>query len=217
MGSPSDDLIANAALIHDPDGARIAGVVGCHLGDARAAEEELAPFRDFETTIAPVAYAELNSVLDPKYPRGALNYWKSTFLSDLSDEAIAALVTHFETCPSPQSSMVIEHLHGAATRVPVEGTAVPHRSPGYNLVLTSVWTDPAASDENIAWTRQAAAAMQPFSANRTYSNYLAAEELAGDPVVRAYGPNYRRLVEVKDTWDPTNLFHLNQNIRPSRG
>jgi berberine-like enzyme len=196
-------------------------VIGCHLGDARAAEQELAPFRDvpgaLEVAIAPVTYAELNSALDAKYPPGALNYWKSTFLSDLSDEAIATLVTHYETCPAPRTSMVIEHLHGAATRVPVEGTAVPHRSPGYNLVLTSVWSDPAASDENVDWTRQAVAAMQPFSANRTYSNYLAAEELAGDPVVRAYGPNYPRLVEVKDTWDPTNLFHLNQNIRPSRG
>jgi FAD/FMN-containing dehydrogenase len=220
MSSASDDLIANAALICDPDGARIAGVVGCHLGDAGAAEEELAPFRDLpgatEVSIAPVAYAELNSVLDAKYPRGALNYWKSTFLADLSDEVIAALVTHFETCPSPRTSLVLEHLHGAATRVPADATAVPHRSPGYNLLLTSVWSDPAESDENVAWTRQVFAAMQPFSAGRTYSNYLAAEDLGGDAVVRAYGPNYQRLVEVKDAWDPTNLFRLNQNVRPSR-
>jgi FAD/FMN-containing dehydrogenase len=219
--SGPDELTANAALTHAPDGSgvKVAAVIGCHLGEPTAAERELAAFGDLPAAvvvdIGPVDYCELNSVLDANYPRGALNYWKSTFLSELSDEAIDTLVSLFATCPSAGTSFVIENLHGAVTRVPVGATAVPHRAPGYNLVITSVWHDAAASEENIAWTRNVFDAMRPFSSATTYSNYLADDELEGDPVARAFGPNYARLVEVKNAYDPTNLFRLNQNIRPT--
>jgi Berberine and berberine like len=92
--------------------------------------------------------------------------------------------------------------------------AVPHRDKSYNLVITGVWVDPAATDENIAWTRGAFAAMQPFLANRRYVNYMPDDETGEDPVRAAYGPNYDRLVELKTKYDPTNLFRLNQNIKP---
>jgi FAD/FMN-containing dehydrogenase len=220
--SASDELTANAALLHAADGSgtKIAGIVGCHLGGEAEAARELAPFRDLSAPlgvdIGPIEYRELNAVLDPGYPRGALNYWKSGFFSELSDEAIDVLVSEFEGCPSPMSSFVIENLHGAVTQVPVDGTAVPHREPGYNLVLTSVWQVPEATAENIAWTRRAFEAMRPFMSSRTYSNYLADDELEGDPVARAFGPNYQRLVDVKTAYDPSNLFRLNQNVRPRR-
>jgi FAD/FMN-containing dehydrogenase len=213
-----DELTANAALLHGPAGVKVAGIVACHLGEA---ERDLGSFRDLagplEVELGPIGYAELNSVLDPGYPRGALNYWKSTFLSELSDDAIDAMVEQFEDCPSPMTSFVVEHLHGAVTRVPVDATAVPHRSDGYNLVLTSVWLDPAETNANVAWTRRVFDAMHPFSAETTYSNYLADDELTGDPVARAFGPNYPRLVEVKTAYDPTNLFRLNQNVKPAGG
>jgi FAD/FMN-containing dehydrogenase len=214
-----DDLTINAALTHLPDGsgARIAAVVGCHIGTAAAAERDLAPLRSFGTPLAvelePMEYTVVNSLLDPAYPRGALNYWKSSFLRELSPNAIDAIVAAFGDCPSPASAFVLENLHGQVTRVPVDATAVPHREHGYNFLITSVWHDAVATDANIAWTRQAFAAVQPFTVARRYVNYIAGDE--GDESVReAYGSNYPRLVEVKTTYDPANLFRLNQNIRP---
>ena len=86
---------------------------------------------------------------------------------------------------------------------------------GYNLLMTSVWSDPAASDRNVAWTREAFAELRPFFARSVYVNYLADDE-AGDGRIRAaYGPNYDRLVAVKREYDPENLFRLNQNIKPT--
>ena len=124
------------------------------------------------------------------------------------------LVEQFEQCPSTMTTVVIEHLHGAVTRVPLDATAVPRRD-GYNLVITSVWRDQADTDANVAWTREVFARMEPFTSSQTYSNYLAADELDRDRVADAFGSNYARLVEVKNEYDPGNLFRLNQNIKPS--
>jgi FAD/FMN-containing dehydrogenase len=216
-----DDLTLNAALVHSPDGrgAKLAGVVGCHAGSLGSGKRDFQPLLEFghpvEVQLGPLEYTVLNSILDPLYPRGALNYWKSSFLRELSDQAIDTMVDLFATCPSPASSFVIENLHGAVTRAPIDATAVPHRSAGYNFLITSVWRDPATSDENIAWTREAFAAMAPFTAPRRYVNYLADDETGADPVREAYGPNYERLASLKKLYDPTNLFRLNQNIIPA--
>jgi len=112
------------------------------------------------------------------------------------------------------TGIAIEHFHGAVTRIPVEGTAVPHRSPGHNLVITSVWMDPSTTDANIAWTRDAYSALQPYFAKRRYVNYLGDDEDASEASRAAFGPNYDRLVQVKTAYDPGNLFRLNQNIPP---
>jgi FAD/FMN-containing dehydrogenase len=109
--------------------------------------------------------------------------------------------------------VIVEHMHGAMTRVGVTETAIPHRRPGYNLVIPSVWLDPAATGDNIAWTRATYAALEPFFASGRYVNYLDGDERA-DAVRSAYGPNYERLVEIKRRYDPQNLFRLNQNIVP---
>jgi FAD/FMN-containing dehydrogenase len=218
-----DDLTVNAGLRRaaDGSGAKLVTVGGCHLGSAREAERDLRPVLELggavEVQVGPAEYTVVNSMIDAAYPRGALNYWKSSFLRDLSDSAIEELVRLFATCPSPLTVFVIENLHGAVTRVPVEATAVPLRDPGYNLLVTSVWRDPAASEENVAWTRDVLAALRPFTSRRRYSNYLAADEVGDDPVREAYGRNYGRLVVLKRKYDPDNVFHLNQNIRPYPG
>jgi FAD/FMN-containing dehydrogenase len=217
-----DDLTMNAALLHAPDGSAtpLVGIVGCHIGSGSEAERDLEPLRGLAAPvlfeIEPCEYTVVNSLLDGNYPRGALNYWKSRFLRALSEDAIASMVARFETAPSPMTSFVIENLHGAVVRVPVDATAVPLREPGYNFLITSVWLDPAATDENVAWTRAAFADLEPFTAQRRYSNYLAADEMGDDPVRAAFGPNYDRLVEVKNAYDPENVFRLNQNIKPTR-
>jgi FAD/FMN-containing dehydrogenase len=216
----SDDLMTVAALVHAPDGSgvKVAGSIVCHVGQPEAAEKELAPLLGFgspiDVQVGPMPYTVLNTVLDAQYPKGSLNYWKSSFMTELSDEAIDTAVERFAACPSPMTANVIEHFHGAVSRVPVGATPVPHRQPGYNYLVTSVWTDPATTDDNVAWTRETFAAMGPFLAGRRYVNYLSADDAAEDPVRAAYGPNYDRLVELKRTYDPENLFRSNFNIPP---
>jgi FAD/FMN-containing dehydrogenase len=215
-----DELVSFAGMGHAPDGsgAKIALVVACHVGAPEQAEADLRPPREFGSPImvelGPLPYTVMNSLLDAAYPTGSLNYWKSAFLSELSDEAIDELIARFAAAPSPMTAALFEHFHGEVTRVPVDATAVPHREPGYNLVITSVWTDTAASDENVAWTKDAFSAMEPFLVSRRYLNYFSEDDVGGDPVRAAYGPNYERLVELKKEYDPTNLFHLNANVVP---
>jgi len=156
----------------------------------------------------------MNMILDDAFPRGALNYWKSSFIRALNDEAIDAMVDRFVACPSPMSGIVIEHFHGAVTRIGASDTAVPHREPGYNLLVASVWMDPATTEQNIAWTRATYAALEPHFVPRRYVNYLGDDE-AKDAIRNAYGPNYSRLAEIKRRYDPGNLFRLNQNIEPT--
>ena len=154
-------------------------------------------------------------LIDAGFPKGALNYWKSSFLTELSDAAIDTMTAQFSTCPSPMSGLVVEEFHGAATRVAQTATAFPHRGRGYNFLVVSEWTDPAESAVNIAWARETYAAMQPYAASGRYVNYLGGEEEGEDPVATAYGANYARLRTVKAKYDPANLFHMNQNIKPA--
>ena len=108
---------------------------------------------------------------------------------------------------------MLEHFHGAVTRVPVDATAFPHRKPGYNFLIVGQWLDPAQSDTCIKWVRETYEAMRPYMANGRYVNYLGDDE-SSDAVSRAYGPVYERLRKVKTMYDPNNVFRLNQNIQP---
>jgi FAD/FMN-containing dehydrogenase len=220
--SQPDELWVVAGLVHAPDGSgvKMAALVVCHVGSVEQAKRDLRPLLEFGSPIlsevGPMPYPAVNMMLDDAYPRGALNYWKSSFVRDLSDEAIGELIGRFAVVPSPMSAMVIEHFHGAVCRVGVSETAVPHRNPGYNLGIFSEWTDPATTDENIAWARETYAAMKPYRAQLRYVNYLDEDDV-GEAVRAAYGPNYDRLVEVKRRYDPDNVFHLNHNIDPAPG
>ena len=217
----SDDLMTFAGVGHAPDGSgtKLALVVACHIGSPEQAEEDLLPLREFGSPVmvelGPLPYTALNSLLDGGYPTGSLNYWKSGFLNGLTDEAIDELLARFAACPSPMTAALLEHFHGEVTRVPVDATAVPHREPGYNFAITSVWNDPATTGENVAWTKETFAAMQPYLEGRRYLNYFSEDDVGDDPVRAAYGPNYERLVELKAKYDPANLFHLNANVPPS--
>jgi FAD/FMN-containing dehydrogenase len=111
------------------------------------------------------------------------------------------------------TGIVFEQFHGAVCRVGVEETAVPHREPGWNLLIPSVWLDPADSDANIAWTRETHAALAPHLTDRRWLNYLG-DDQGTDAIRGAYGPNYDRLVAVKRKHDPDNVFRHNHNIAP---
>ena len=215
-----DELWVVAGLVHAPDGSgvKMAALVVCHVGSVEQAKRDLRPLLELGSPILSevglMPYPAVNMMFDDAYPRGALNYWKSSFVRDLSDEAIGELIGRFAIAPSPLSAMVIEYFHGAVCRVGVSDTAVPHRDPGYNLGIFSEWTDPATTDENIAWARETYAAIKPYRAQLRYVNYLDGDDV-GEAVRAAYGPNYDRLVDIKRRYDPENVFHVNHNIDPA--
>jgi FAD/FMN-containing dehydrogenase len=123
------------------------------------------------------------------------------------------MIEQFARCPSPMAQMLLEHFHGAATRVKPTDTAFPHRADGYNLLVLGEWADPNQTASCVAWTRETYAAMGSFMGTGRYVNYLSEDE-SGDPVAAAYGPNYQRLREIKSKYDPGNFFHVNQNVPP---
>jgi FAD/FMN-containing dehydrogenase len=214
-----DEHTLFASLTHAPDGSgtEVAALVTCHCGPAADAERAIWPLKEFGAPIldavGPMPYCQLNSMLDANYPRGALNYWKSNFLVELSDAAIATMIECFARCPTPMGQLLVEHIHGAATRVDAGDTAFPHRQEGYNFLILTQWMQPSDTSRCIAWTRETYESMRPFFASGRYVNYLDDDEV-GDPVAAAYGPNYRRLQRIKAKYDPKNFFRMNQNIRP---
>ena len=214
-----DAVTAFAALLHAPDGSgtKLAAIIACHAGPLAEGEAALRPIKTFGSpaldVIGPSTYEATNMMLDAGFPAGALNYWKSSFLTELSDAAIDTMIARFATSPSAMSSLLVEHVHGAMTRVGVSETAFPHRRPGYNFLVVAEWLDPRDNARNLAWARETYDAMQPYYAPGRYVNYLEKDEV-GDAVRAAYGPNYDRLRSLKAKYDPTNFFHLNQNIPP---
>ena len=164
-------------------------------------------------SIGPMPYCQLNAMLDGAYPKGALNYWKSSFLTRLSDDAIDRMIECFARCPTPMGQLILEHFHGAASRVGVSDTAFPHRADGCNFLVLSEWMEQEKTNQCVAWARDTYAAMGSFMASGRYVNYLDDDE-AGDPVAAAYGSNYRQLQKLKAKYDPDNFVHMNQNICP---
>ena len=214
-----DDLTVFAGLVHAPDGSgtKLSALVVFHTGDPGEAERDLEPFKTWGSPlmveVGPMPYPVMNTLLDAAYPTGSLNYWLSSFTRGLPDELIEIAVERFAAVPSPMTAILLEHFHGAVTRVGVTETAVPHRDEGWNLLLPGVWMDPADTEANIAWGRETFAAMRPHFGTGRWLNYLG-DDQADDAIRAAYGPNYDRLVEVKRRYDPDNVFHLNHNIVP---
>jgi FAD/FMN-containing dehydrogenase len=215
--SASDDEMMVAALLTGPDGSKAAGIAVCHVGQPAAAEKAFKPLKAFGPpimdTIGPVPYAVFNTVLDASFPRGALNYWKAQFLKSLSDEAIDALIAAFDRCPTPMGQVLVEHFHGAGTRVPLDATACTLRSGGYNAAIIGQWADAGQTPACTAWTRESFASLQPFLSATRYVNYLGDEDQE-NAAASIYGPNLRRLQQVKAVYDPGNVFHRNVNITP---
>ncbi len=219
--SVPDELTFNGGLLHAPvgSGLALAAIVACHCGSLAEGEAALRPVKRFGSpmidTLGPASYVDTNTtIFDAGFPRGARNYWKSSFLAGLSDAAIDVLIAQFAVCPSPMSGLVLEHYHGAATRVGVAETAFPHRRESYNLLIVSQWLDAQDDEKNIAWARATYDALRPHRIRESYVNYLPDDETETS-LQQAYGPNYDRLVALKNKLDPTNFFHQNQNVRPT--
>lgn len=214
-----DELALFGGFVHAPDGSgqKLAAMVLCHCGSLAEGDKAVQPIKAFGKpamdAIAAIPYTQMNAMLDAGYPRGALNYWKSSFLATLSDDAIRAMIDCFASCPTPMGQLLLEHFHGAVTRIGPTDTAFPHRSPGYNMLVLAQWMDRQQNSACIAWARDSYASLQPFMGEGRYVNYFGDDE-PRDAIAAAYGPNYRRLQQIKAKYDPGNFFRMNQNIQP---
>ena len=198
-------------------GAPLVAITVCYTGWMDEGEEVVRPLRVFGPPlvdlIRPMPYTALQSMLDASAPSGLQNYWKSRYLSDLGDETVDTLIAHAGGMTSPLSAVHIHQLGGALSHVGEDKTAVSYRDAPYAFNIVSAWLDPQGSERHIAWTRAFAAAMAPHSTGGVYMNFLGDE--GEDRIRAAYGAaTYDRLVDLKTKYDPTNLFCLNQNIRP---
>jgi FAD/FMN-containing dehydrogenase len=216
-----DAYTCYAALGTSPAGEPVALLRVCYNGPLEEGERVLRPLRAFGSPLAdlisPMAYTALQSMYDAGAPSGVHYYWKSNFLKELSDDAIATMVAHCATRPSPRCGMALAELGGAVSRVAPDETAFNHRHVRYDFISAGACMDPAQDAACIRWARAFWEAMQPFSTGGVYVNYLGQEADEGaERVQAAYGPaKYARLVALKNKYDPTNFFRLNQNIKPT--
>jgi FAD/FMN-containing dehydrogenase len=212
-----DRLVAYQTLGTNEDGQPAVFLRGHWNGPISEGESVVAPLRRFGSPIRdfcePMSYIEVQKLAEPGFPPGRLNYWKANFVEDLSDELIEVMIDAFRSVPSPYSMIALEQMGGAVARVPASGTAFQSRNAAFSLLILSGWADPDDSDVNMAWTRQVWERTRPLSSSGVYVNYLGTE---GEGRVRAaYGVNHARLRDVKRTYDPHNVFRLNQNIEPA--
>ncbi|MGO4832528.1 FAD-binding oxidoreductase [Rhizobiaceae sp. 2RAB30] len=214
-----DEVSADAALVTAPSGERLFSISVCYSGPLEAGERAIVPLRSLcrptEEKIAPVPYLQVQSAGDAVFPRGRRYYWKAQFLREITDAAIDALVEAYAAAPSVTALAVLQHVGGAIARVPATDTAYAARDAAYDCFPIAIWDDPADDAANMTWAREMWTAMRPFSTGAVYVNNLGDE--GEDRIRAAYGPNYARLVALKNKYDPENIFRLNQNIRPKRG
>ncbi len=211
-----DEITAYAALLTG-HGHPMAGIALCHSGSNT---DRAAACKQFYLAAPPAAdmigekrYTELQTMLDFTAPAGAHYYFKCPFLRELTDDALRAILEHTEQMPSEQTQVVLEHMHGAASRVPVEQTAFGLRRVHYSINIMPAWTDPTMAEKCITWAQGFASALNAFGASDAYVNYLGDE---GQSAVKAsYGANYARLAALKKKYDPENFFRFNQNIVPA--
>jgi FAD/FMN-containing dehydrogenase len=199
-------------------GAPVIAIGLCYAGPIEDGERAVRPLRAFRRplvdAVRPMPFVAFQRISDGSWAPGFQNYWKSAYLDGLSDDAVETIVSYAERITSPLSDIKIAHQQGAISVVGEDATAFSHRSAPFNLNINTRWTDPAESENHIAWTRGLFDAMRPFSTGGVYVNFLGNE--GEERVIAAYGKEkYERLVTIKNKYDPMNFFQLNQNIKPS--
>lgn len=215
-----DELSMVASLTHAPDGSGtpLIAMLACHSGSKAEATQAIGKIKAFGTPaidhLGAIDYGQLNTILDKGFPKSAHNYWKSSFIADLTDEVQGILKERLLASPSAMSKLIIERFHGAATRREPDATAFPHRQSGYNILIIAQWPDAAGSEASIVWAKQTFAALKPHMDKGVYANYMSDDEPVSR-VEQAFGENYKRLQILKQQYDPDNRFHLNQNISPA--
>ncbi len=211
-----EELTMYVGCLTPPDGQLSAALVMCYSGDLGEGERVLRPARHFGKPLAdlvqPMPHVAMQSMLDAGFPAGNPNYWKSTFLRDLPDEAIDVFVSHASRVTTPLSAALLEFYGGKASQVGETETAFPHRQAQYDLGIMAQWADSAdPGSAHKQWVREFWTAMAPYSSGRSYSNFVGEDPDVG--VRGLFGKNYERLADLKRRYDPANLFRFNHNIK----
>ena len=217
-----DEAFLVCGLLTAPDGsgAKISAIAAQHSGPLDSGEAFVKPIKAFGPPImdvlGPMPYVMSNMMLDDGFPKGARNYWKSHFAPELGDGLIDALLEAFRKLPHPMCKLLLEHFHGAVTRVPLGDTPYTMRDTGYNVLIVAQWQDPKDDERCIAWARETYASLAPYVGPRRYVNYLNEDELRqSENLTAVYGSNLTRLRQIKKRYDPDNVFHHNLNITPA--
>jgi len=226
MAKAPDDMNAFFAFLIVPPGPpfpehlhnkTLCGVVCCYTGSMDKAEEVVRPLRDFGPPVfehvGPMPFPMLQSAFDPLVPPGLQNYWKADFVKDLTDEVIEAHVKYGPDVPTVNTALHIYPVSGAAHRVGRDETAFSYREAGFTHVIAALYPDPADTPKNKTWVQNYWSELHRHSAGGAYVNFMMEE--GEDRVAASYRDNYERLARVKAKYDPTNLFHVNQNIKPN--
>ncbi len=196
---------------------KMAAVVWCHTGPLDTAEEAFRPIREklppaIDFT-GPIPLPALQSMFDGLYPPGLQWYWKADFFNRYDDHMIDLHIKYGSQLPTMFSSMHIYPINGAAGRVARNATPWDYRDANFSQVIVAVDSDPANNERLIAWARDYWLALHPYSAGGAYLNFMMDE--GEEPVKDSYRANHARLAEIKAKYDPTNFFHVNQNIKPA--
>ncbi len=196
---------------------KMCGIVWAYSGPMDKAEEVFKPIRAFKKPaldfVGPVPHPALQGMFDAVYPTGLLWYWRADFVNELSDEAITKHKSFGELMPTMHSSMHMYPINGAASRVKNADTAWNYRDATWAMVIVGVDPDPANKEKITTWTKNYWEALHPYSAGGAYVNFMMDE--GEDRIKATYGNNYERLVTIKNKYDPTNFFRVNQNIKPT--
>src|SRR4030095_17201589 len=199
-----EELTAYAGLITTPDGNPAAGLIVCWCGDPTAGERALKPLRSFGPplldAVQPLPFPAMQRLLDDAFPAGTYNYWKSTFVTELSDAAIDLIIEHANRAQSPLTATVVEYYAGAANRVGDADTAFAQRRAEYDVGIMAQWTDPTEAETHTAWARAFSDALKPHSSNAWLLNFVGEE--SPDTIRAAFGKNYDRLAQLKKKYDP---------------
>ncbi|HEV8223654.1 MAG TPA: BBE domain-containing protein, partial [Rubrobacteraceae bacterium] len=203
----------------DWHGEQFVAVLAMYSGEVEEGERVLAPLRELGEPIVdfsgPKPYVEAQAILDEDYPEGGRYYWKSQNVNGLGDEEIEHLIAHAEAAPSEHSTIDVWYQGGAMRRIGAAESAFGDRRAPVLLGIEANWEEPRDDEANVAWARECISDMRRFSDGGMYLNFPGFMEEGQKLMQDAYGRNYERLVALKDEHDPTNLFSLNQNIRPT--
>jgi len=195
-------------------------LAGVWAGPADEGEQALQPLRELAEPLldlsGQMSYCEVQSIYDAMFPKGVHRaYFKSVYLNGFDDQIIDEIAPRATDRPSNLSLCSVWFMQGAVSRVPGDATAFGNRDMGWMLSIDSIWEDAADDEKNIGWSRAFWGDMKHYSDGRAYLNFAGLGEEGEELVRTSYGAaNYDRLVELKTQYDPSNLFQLNQNIKP---
>jgi FAD/FMN-containing dehydrogenase len=197
-------------------GKEVVVLAAFYAGDIASGQkllEKVKGFGDLHGEHAgPMPYVQWQQAFDPLLTPGVRNYWKSHNFTELSDDVLNTIIEYAGKLPSPHCEIFVACISGASNRVSPDAMAYRYRDAKFILNVHGRWESAADDQKVISWAREFFNASAPFASAGAYVNFMTEEE--GDRVSAVYGPNYKRLAQIKHKYDPENLFHFNQNIRP---